>query len=137
MKLERFIDSNDVTYTTRLVDKCVIKEAEDKIGIKFGKQLREYILKYGYLSYEFAELYGINSNQNLDSDMVKQTVYLHKYFPETESLIAIENQGEGDYFLVDKDDNIFEYDSDLKELIDLKKKLFDYIFDRFEEIKTI
>ena len=66
--------------------------------------------------------------------MITQSVYLHKYFPVTSNLIAIENQGEGDYFLVDNDDNVFEYDSELDELTDCGMKLNEYILSRFESV---
>lgn len=62
-------------------------------------------------------------------------MYLHKYYPVTNKLIAIENQGEGDYYLVDDDDNVFEYDSEIDELINLHMKLNDYIVSRFESIR--
>lgn len=134
MKIEEFMRKKDVSSTTRLVDEVVISQAEKKISVVFGPQLKKYILKYGYLAYKFSELYGINSNQNLESDLVTQTEYLHKYYPITEKYIAIENQGEGDYFLVDSDDNVFEYDTNLDEFMALEMKLFDYILQRFESI---
>lgn len=135
MDLKEFMSKNNVTSTTRLVSTDVLLEAEKKIGLTFGEQLKEYLLKYGYLRFKFAELYGINSNQNLDSDLIKQTLYLHKYFPETCKYIAIENQGEGDYYIVDSYDNVYEYDSNLKEVVNINQKLFEYIIKRFEEIK--
>lgn len=137
MTIEKFIKENDVKYTTRLVGSDFILEAEKITGVSFGIQLREYIIKYGYLSYMFSELYGINSNQKQDSDLITQTVYLHKYYPMTENLIAIENQGEGDYYMVDKDDNVYEFDAELRQLNDKREKLFDYILERFEYIKNI
>lgn len=129
--LDGFINNHNVLSTTRLVDVKTVEEAQNIIGIQFGKQLKEYILKYGYLSYKFVELYGINLNQKMESDLVTQTLYIHKYFPETKGYIAVENQGDGDYFMVDNNDNVYEYDSELKELSDIKMKLFDYILDRF------
>ena len=137
MTLNEFIEEKDVTCTTRLVDVGVLKEAENLIGVPFGEQLKKYLLEYGYLCYKFSELYGMNSNEMLDSDMVKQTIYIHKYFPETKSLVAIENQGEGDYYLVDSKDCVYEYDSDLKELTETNMTLFEYILNRFEEIDMI
>ena len=80
------------------------------MGVQIGKELADYILQYGYLAFEYSELYGINSRQFLESDMVKQTIYLHSYYPETREYIAIENHGEGDYYIVDKNDYIYEFD---------------------------
>ena len=134
MILESFISANNVLHTTRLIDEEQLQKVEEFIGLSFGPQLKEYILKYGYLSYKHSELYGINSNQNLDSDLVKQTLYLHNYFHITRGFIALENQGEGDYYIVDEDDNVYEYDTEIKELNKTNMKVFDYILQRFQSL---
>jgi hypothetical protein len=63
-----------------------------------------------------------------------QTLYLHRYFPKTTNFIAIVNQGEGDYFLVNEDDRVFEFDCCLKELSSTNSSLFEYISKRFEKV---
>ena len=136
MSLEQFIEENEVDKTTNLVDESVIAEAEGQLQVTFGTQLKQYILKYGYLGYEYAELYGMNSNENLKSDLVEQTKYLHKYYPETKNYIAIENQGEGDYYLVDQSDMVFEYDTDMEKMTSIGCTLFEYIVKRFESISV-
>lgn len=136
MSLEQFIEENEVDKTTNLVDESVIAEAEGQLQVTFGTQLKQYILKYGYLGYEYAELYGMNSNENLKSDLVEQTKYLHKYYPETKNYIAIENQGEGDYYLVDQSDMVFEYDTDMEKMTSIGCTLFEYIVKRFESINV-
>lgn len=136
MSLEQFIEKNEVDKTTNLVDESVIAEAEEQLEVTFGTQLKQYILKYGYLGYEYAELYGMNSNENLKSDLVEQTKYLHKYYPETKNYIAIENQGEGDYYLVDQSDMVFEYDTDMEKMTSIGCTLFEYIVKRFESINV-
>lgn len=133
--LKEFIDNNKVTSTSRTVGEEVLIEAQKSVGVSFGNELKEYLLKYGYLAFGFVELYGINSNQNLESDLVKQTNYIHNYFPQTSKLIAIENQGEGDYYMIDSNDNVYEFDSELGELTNLSIKLFEYILKRFETTK--
>lgn len=136
MNLEQFIEENEVDKTTNLVDESVIAEAEVQLQVTFGTQLKQYILKYGYLGYEYAELYGMNSNENLKSDLVEQTKYLHKYYPKTKNYIAIENQGEGDYYLVDQSDMVFEYDTDMGKMTSTGCTLFEYIVKRFESINV-
>ena len=113
-----------------------INEAQNYLGITFGSELKEYILEYGYLAYEYAELYGINSIQLMESDMIKETKRLHELFQKTANLIIIENQGDGDYYLVDSNDNVYEYISDIDELTDVKMSLFDYILNRFTEVDS-
>lgn len=135
MDIQTFVAQNEVEYSDSLIEASDITKIENAIGVSLGNELKTYILTYGYLAYKFSELYGVTARQLLDSDLVKQTLYLHSYYPETSSLIAIENQGEGDYYLVDADDNVFELDTELKRLIPTSKKVFEYIIQRFESIK--
>ena len=134
MTLQSFIESHDVDFSKNLIQESEVNEFERAAQVNVGKQLGQYILKYGYLAYDYIELYGINSKQLLNSDMVKQTIYLHKYYPKTKGLIAIENQGEGDYFCTDSNDMMFEFDSELDKLTPIKLKLFDYILSRFQSV---
>ena len=135
MNIEKFISENAVDQSKSLIDVGMLERAQEKVGVRFGEGLVEYLLKYGYLGFEYVELYGINSRQGLDSDMVKQTLYLHKYFPKTIPFIAIENQGDGTYYLVDSEDKVYEYDSGLKQLKNTKLTLFEYILQRFKTAK--
>lgn len=134
MDIKEFMINHDVEQCANCIDTDVLREAEKKLDIKFGEELCEYLLKYGYLAYGCVELYGMNSRQNLNSDMVLQTLYLHKYFPATMPYIAIENQGEGDYYLIDSQDNIYRYISEKDELIKTDWKLGDYVVHRFKDI---
>ena len=133
--IESFISNNQVDYNNNTIDKSMLKQAEKAVSVRFGKELTEYLLKYGYLGYKHVEFFGINRNQGLESDLVKQTQYVHEQFPATSDLVAIENQGEGDYYLVDSSDNVYEYDTNVKRLRKTGNKLFDHILQRFTSIK--
>ncbi len=137
MDMKTFISSNQVDFSSNTIDVKMLGTVETAVGVKFGDELTEYVLKYGYLGFEFVELYGVNSRQRLDSDMIKQTIYLHKYFPKTNHYVAIENQGDGDYYLVDGKDYVFEFDTSQKEIINTNMKLFSYILQRFETVKSL
>lgn len=134
-KLAIYLNKHEVEHCEDRVDAEFVTKLEESLGVKFGSFLVEYILQYGYLIYGSVELYGVTKRQGLASDMIKQTEYLHKYFDKTGNFIAIENAGDGDYYLVDSADNVFEYDSELDELIDVKMKLEDYIINRFSEME--
>ena len=134
MDLFEFIENNDVDFTKNIIDEKFFEVVETEIGFKFGPELKKYVLTYGYLGFEDVEFYGINQNQGIDSDMVTQTKYLHKYFEKTENYVAFENIGEGDYVIVDSDDNVFEYDTEVGKVKELNVKLFDYIVKRFNEV---
>lgn len=133
MTLNEFVETHDVDCTKNIIQNLMLLgEVERELDIKIGQKTMEYITKYGYLGYKSVELYGINSRQGMKSDMVKQTEYLHKYFPATRGYLAIENQGDGDYYLVDSKDVVFEYDSEKNELSTTNLTLFDYIVSRFQ-----
>ena len=61
-------------------------------------------------------------------------LYLHEYYPETKAFIAIEDRGEGDYYLVNGKDEVYEYDVNLGKLVQVKYTLFEYIVHRFEQV---
>ncbi len=131
MTLAEFINHNEVDYTFNRVSEDDIVELENKIGISFGEQLKKYILEYGYLGYKHVELFGVNRYQGVNSDMIKKTLRLHERFEKTSGLIAVENQGDGDYYLVDSGDFVYRFIADNNELIPQEQCLFEYILQRF------
>ncbi len=133
MDFDKFRTEHELEYTKNRIGESQIKIFENAIGISFGNELRKYVKEYGYLACGSVEMYGINSIQMLNSDMITQTIYLHKYFPKTRKLIALENQGDGDYYLVDSNDCVFEYESESDSIIDTKLSLFQYAVTRFQE----
>lgn len=134
MDIKEFVEKNNLEKCKNLIKVEQLNNIEKEIKIKFGNELKKYILEYGYLAYEYIELYGINSKQGIESDMVKQTLYLHKYFPKTINYIAVENLGDGNYRIVDNKDNIYKYISEEDKIVDIQLKLFKYIMNRFNEI---
>lgn len=134
MDIKEFVEKNNLEKCKNLIKVEQLNNIEKEIKIKFGNELKKYILEYGYLAYEYIELYGINSKQGIESDMLKQTLYLHKYFPKTINYIAVENLGDGNYYIVDNKDNIYKYISEEDKIVDMQLKLFKYIMNRFNEI---
>lgn len=130
-KLVNFIKSNEVDFTKNLVTENELNEILIQSNIKIGSQLKEYILTYGYLGYESYELYGINSKQKTDSDMISQTKYLNKYFDSSIGFIALENLGEGSYILVNSEDQIFILETENNTMKSKNMKLEEYILERF------
>lgn len=133
MEIQNFIDNYSVEYTTNRISSEDIKIYENEMNVKMGNELKKYLLLYGYLALNHIEFYGINCQQMLQSDMVKQTKYLHKYFSITCKFIAIENMSDGKYALVSSDDFIYEYSTENDELKNTGLKLFEYIVDRLRE----
>ena len=132
MDIFDFVCKHDVDFAAQLPNTDLIDKVELAIGVKIGNQLKQYLLEYGYLGFESIEFYGVNSKQGLSSDLVKQTIYLHKYYSNTKDYIALENCGEGDYAMVDSFDNVYIYQTEDNKLKITNKSLFDYILSRFD-----
>ena len=131
--LDIFVKNNECDYIRNIISLEVLKMTEETIGIKFGNQLSEYLLKYGYLGYKSVELYGMNSNQGLNSDLFEQTMYLHNSFEITQPYIAIDKIQDSIYTLIDSNDNIYICDLEKNVIRNVNIKLFEYIFKRFKE----
>lgn len=129
--LDAFIQSHDVDYAKTPANDSIVKNAESKLGVKFGPQLYKYLTQYGYLGYDYVEFHGITKQQGLNSDMVKDTLKVHKLSQDTRNMVVIENQGEGDYFLVDGKDKVYEFDINMGKVVPTKYSLFRYIEYRF------
>lgn len=132
MDIFEFIQKHDVDHAAYLITKEDLRLAEREMGGKVGPQLSTYLLEYGYLGFESAEFYGINARQGLESDMVRDTIFLHRYFPETAPYFVFENADDGAYVLVDSDDNVLFFISEDGMIEDLGQKLNEYMLKRFE-----
>lgn len=133
MKLKDFVEIYSIEHTQNLVDDIFLKESEAVMQVSVGNQLSDYLTSYGYLAYKHIELYGMNSIQKLKSDMITETVYLHKYFPKTENMIALEDLGDDLYVLVSPDDFVFYFDTVSDEVKAVGKTLEEYVISHFLE----
>ena len=133
-ELIEFIKSHDVDYSYNRVDASFLPEMERTLGVTMGEQLKEYVLQYGYLGYSYIELFGVNRAQGEGSDMIRKTRFLHEHFPATKALIALEDQGDGDYYLVDQNDEVYRYLDGSKSLTATDLDLSGYVLQRFLSI---
>ena len=132
--LEKFVIENKCESSQFKPNEELISEAEKKLKVEFGPQLKKYLLEYGYLAYKHIELYGLNSKQGLLSDICINTENKRNIFPEIKNMVLIENQGDSDYYLVDDNDNIFRCCPEANIYENMNIKLFDYILQRFNGI---
>lgn len=133
-KLQEFVRENKIEFCKNLISETDLKQILTKNNFNIGSQLQYYILNFGYLSYKYVELYGINSIQKENSDMIKQSLYLHKYYESTKNLIALESMGEGDFILVDNNDKLFNFNSEDNTIVNLSMDLENYIIEHFSHI---
>lgn len=135
MTLDNFVEKYGVVSTLYSVPEDKIPKYENMLSVKMGPQLKRYILNYGLLMYKYIRLFGINYIQDDSSDMVTETLFLHKEFGnKTRNLIAIEDQGDGDYYLVDEEDRVFRFICDCNELEETGLTLNQYILKRFTSV---
>lgn len=130
MKLKDILLKYDIDYSVNRIDAEEIKKYEELLGTEFGVQLREYIINYGYIGYRHIEMYGINAVQGKSSDMIKTTIALRQRDSQLNGLIAIENQGDGEYYFVDSKDQVYRYFQGSKELSKNSVDMESYIVHR-------
>lgn len=124
------IEDFEIDKALNLPSSKDIDKAEKEIGIKFGPQLKEYLSKYGMITYKYLEFYGVTTK---GSNMVRTTINHHNIDPATKDYIAFEFIGNGDLAVVDGDDNIYYYNHENSKITSENVKLFDYLLKRFEE----
>lgn len=108
----------------------LINDVENEIDLRIGKQLKKYLINFGYIGLGAIEFYGLNSKQQLKSNMVEETKYLHKYYPLSSKYIAFEYTGDGDYILVDSKDYVYSFSTEKNELNPMGMRLLDYVLMR-------
>ena len=133
MELIDIIVGFDYDCSTNLIEREDLGKYEKITGINFGLMLKNYILNYGYLGLNDIEFYGINNIQKEQSDLIKQTVYLHNTFDITKDYIAFENMGDGTYTLIDSNDMIYKFISENSEISPLDINLYEFISNKFNE----
>ena len=136
MKLKEFVIKNkcDFASDAKLVSENFLKKIEQELGVVFGPQMKTYILKYGYLGYSHRELFGINNIQQLQSDMCKQTIFMHEKYPQTQKMILLEKPDKTIFVIADYNDNIYIFDSKKDNLKKTEQDVNTYIIESFSEI---
>ncbi len=133
MLLDKIAELNDIEFSDKPCSSALIKKISKVVNCSVGEQLVEYLSRFGFCSFEYVELYGANERQKLNSDMVLKTLELHEYHPNTQAYLLLEDQGDGDYLLIDGKDKIYSYIPTLnKEIIDMRQDLRTYILERYQ-----
>ncbi|MGN0005033.1 MAG: SMI1/KNR4 family protein [Candidatus Gastranaerophilaceae bacterium] len=132
LNLKHFVKKYKASSSKNRIDTAELEKIEKLLNFKFGKQLKKYILKYGFLSFEYLEFYGITTDSGIDSNMIIKTIQFNKYFPMPQKFIVFENWGDGMYYLVDKNDKMYCLDIDSYVLTPKNVSLYDYICERFK-----
>lgn len=137
MTLSEIVKDKKIDRSPFPIKKSDIIAVEIYLGMKIGDQLKDYLINYGYIGCGFVEMQGINRRMMMRSDMIKNTMLMHEQHPNTKGLIIIENQGDGDYYLVDSRDNMYRYLEERDHLTNLHINLYEYISKRLSIVDSL
>lgn len=137
MKLSEIVKGKKIDCSPTPIRESDIIAVEIYLDAKIGNQLKEYLTNYGYIGCGFVEMYGIDRRMLMRSDMVKNTMLMHEQHPNTKGLIIIENQGDGDYYLVNSSDNMYRYLEERDHLTNLHINLYEYISKRLSIVDSL
>ena len=109
--LETFVATHKVDRDLKPATEKQINEMESVLGVKAGKQFKQYLLSYGALSYKFVEFLGISGTEARPK-IINDTITLRKYGTGVPvNMIPIYKiHDEGLYAMVDSSDNVYEVD---------------------------
>ncbi len=102
---------------------------EKELGMKFGAQLRDYLKKYGYISYRGVTLLGITRDGN--ENMLTQSQRARKVNRSAKDLAAIETDEGDTYILVDSEDKVYFGEAHNFWIEDLNMTLYEWLLSRF------
>lgn len=133
-KLDEFVHNYDVDYSDNTVSEKELDEICKRFDLHIGSELREYLLKYGYLGYKQVEMFGINRRQGNASDMIKRTLSFRKKFPDNKNLIALIGSGDDAQYFVNEKDEVVCYLPWVNRFIWIHNSLLEYILDTFKKL---
>lgn len=137
MTLAEIVKGKKIDRSPAPIKESEVIAVEIYLDAKIGDQLRDYLINYGYIGCGFVEMHGINRRMMMRSDMIKDTMMMHEQHPNTKGLIVIENQGDGDYYLVDSSDNMYRYLEERDQLTNLHINLYEYISKRLSIVDRL
>lgn len=122
---EEFFEKQLTEYNiefSKFIGYPAILKAEKMLGIKFGDELKLYLMKYSNLQYNNLQFNGIS---------LKDTTHLYKNFKLHRKYIVFEINSDKNYILVDSSDKIYLYNPYNQKLFKCGEyDLFSYIIKR-------
>lgn len=85
-----------------------IRLVESALGASLGRQLKEYLMEFGYLGCGPIEFYGVNEMQKEKSDLVKTSQMLRNASGVLSGYVAIECIGDDLYAMCDSEDKMYK-----------------------------
>lgn len=102
------IESLDNLVKAGPVDESDISKYEKELKVFFGEKYKHFLMKFGCLSVEYLEFYGICGENSSAPSAIFVTKKMREdldFFPG--DLIVIHEVGDGTFYCVDSNDRIF------------------------------
>lgn len=136
-KVEDYIKKNrDLFILKENQSDDVISNLEDKLGFKFDADYIEYLKKFGLISFESMEVFGIGVKENSHLNVLRNTLDVkneEKNFPDNS--VVLEYIGEANYVIYTMNKGVYQYSNNSLSLI--KDNLEEYLLMRFDEVTSL
>lgn len=94
-------------HLDRFLTYDLINAASQILNVRFGVELRWYLMRYGYLANADAEFYGLDFKNGLESDLITATRILRNSAPWTDGYVAVYHVSDSVYAMCDKSDRVY------------------------------
>ena len=136
MTIADFAKTHKVDAYIKKPTEETVKKAEKELGVKFGPQLKNYLMTYGGLSYKFVEFEGLAENSDRIVTITKnvRSLGLDKKF-----IVVYKIHDEGAYACVDSSDKVYEVEIYAGKVTvkDMKMKFEDYFIHTMKHYKLL
>jgi hypothetical protein len=134
IKLAEFIEKNDqVLIKKNVVTSADLTSAESELGFSFDSDYAEYLLKYGKITYESMELYGLGVPDKSYLNVVSATKNLVSKFTNWPSnAVVLEDLAEDNYIVYVMNAGVFQFAP--IECEKVSNSLEEYIMMRVDEV---
>ena len=131
-KLQKMIRNNENKFEIiGKIPNTAILQAEHTLGINFGTSLKNLMLNYGCISYEYFEIFGLGVNKTSHLNIVSQTLDLRKNSLPNKYIVFL-NLGDGHYAVTDNNNKVYEFSiNQEKALMLLNNSFDDYLVNLF------
>lgn len=109
-KLQRFIAQHEEdAFIIGPLQKPEIDEAEAKLGHRLPEELREYLQRYGALSFGSVEFYGLGMKPSSHLHLVQRTLDIRREDGFPSDAVLLEAIGDGHYAVCRTDGLVLEW----------------------------
>ena len=122
----------DIEYSGA-IDNNLINKYEQILDVKFGSEYRTFLSKYGCLSVEYLEFYGICRNNKAVPSSIHVTQEIRKLKKNLPlNLVIFYELGNGVYFGVNENDNVYKIYLD--DVVDIQQSFKSFVIEKIKQL---